>query len=107
MRNFLQAKVGRVKELEAALRRLRGERADFALEAADIIVTSQKIAHSFIRTFSWNEVRLTQFVLQEYTENLQQIPKATIVELFQRRYDHSLIVSLIYLNLISCHSLPV
>ncbi|KAL6324316.1 hypothetical protein AAG906_012562 [Vitis piasezkii] len=59
------AKVGRVKELEGALWRLRGERADIALEAADII---------------------------EYTKTFQQFPKATILELFQRRYAHSLIV---------------
>ncbi|XP_034707891.1 sugar transporter ESL1-like isoform X3 [Vitis riparia] len=59
------AKVGREKELEAALLRLRGERADIALEAADIM---------------------------EYTKTFQQFPKATILDLFQRRYAHSLIV---------------
>ncbi|XP_034707903.1 sugar transporter ERD6-like 5 isoform X2 [Vitis riparia] len=59
------AKVGREKELEAALQRLRGQRADISQEAADI---------------------------KEYTETFQQLPKATIVDLFQRRYAHSLIV---------------
>ncbi|XP_034707907.1 sugar transporter ESL1-like isoform X2 [Vitis riparia] len=59
------AKVGREKELEAALWRLRGERADIALEAADIM---------------------------EYTKTFQQFPKATILELFRMRYAHSLIV---------------
>ncbi|RVW53395.1 Sugar transporter ERD6-like 11 [Vitis vinifera] len=61
------AKVGREKELEAALQRLRGQRADISQEAADI---------------------------KEYTETFQQLPKATIVDLFQRRYAHSLIGSL-------------
>ncbi|KAL6324427.1 hypothetical protein AAG906_013031 [Vitis piasezkii] len=59
------AKVGREKELEAALWRLRGERADIALEAADIM---------------------------EHTKTFQQFPKATILELFRMRYAHSLIV---------------
>ncbi|XP_059598596.1 sugar transporter ERD6-like 5 isoform X2 [Vitis vinifera] len=59
------AKVGREKELEAALQRLRGQRANISQEAADI---------------------------KEYTETFQQLPKATIVDLFQRRYAHSLIV---------------
>ncbi|KAL6324303.1 hypothetical protein AAG906_012549 [Vitis piasezkii] len=55
------AKVGREKELEAALQRLRGQRADISQEAADI----KKPFNSC---------------------------KATIVDLFQRRYAHSLIV---------------
>ncbi|XP_034707908.1 sugar transporter ERD6-like 10 isoform X1 [Vitis riparia] len=59
------AKVGREKELEASLWRLRGERADITQEAADII---------------------------EYTKTFLQFPKATILDLFQRRYAHSLIV---------------
>uniref|UniRef100_F6HU05 Major facilitator superfamily (MFS) profile domain-containing protein n=1 Tax=Vitis vinifera TaxID=29760 RepID=F6HU05_VITVI len=59
------AKVGREKELEASLGRLRGERADITQEAADII---------------------------EYTKIFLQFPKATILDVFQRRYAHSLIV---------------
>ncbi|KAL6324363.1 hypothetical protein AAG906_012967 [Vitis piasezkii] len=43
----------------------KGERVDIALEAADIM---------------------------EYTKTFQQFPKATILDLFQRRYAHSLIV---------------
>ncbi|RVX18727.1 Sugar transporter ERD6-like 18 [Vitis vinifera] len=53
------AKVGREKELEASLGRLRGERADITQEAADII---------------------------EYTKIFLQFPKATILDVFQRRY---------------------
>ena len=36
--NYLQAKIGKHKELEAALQRLRGKNADISEEAADIIV---------------------------------------------------------------------
>lgn len=37
---YLQAKVGREKECEAALQRLRGENADISWESAEIRVTS-------------------------------------------------------------------
>ncbi|KAL6324306.1 hypothetical protein AAG906_012552 [Vitis piasezkii] len=66
------AKVGREKELEASLWRLRGERADITQEAADIITGSICFTGVY-KTFL-------------------QFPKATILDLFQRRYAHSLIV---------------
>ena len=37
---YSQAKIGREKECEAALQRLRGENADISLEAAEIRVIS-------------------------------------------------------------------
>ncbi|OAY42216.1 sugar transporter ERD6-like 5 [Manihot esculenta] len=59
------AKIGRWKECEAALQRLRGENADISDEAAEI---------------------------KDYTEALQQHSESNIFELFQWKYAHSLIV---------------
>ncbi|KAJ9180190.1 hypothetical protein P3X46_008466 [Hevea brasiliensis] len=59
------AKIGRWKECEAALLRLRGENADISDEAAEI---------------------------KDYTETLQQHSEAGIFELFRWKYAHSLIV---------------
>ncbi|XP_034706783.1 sugar transporter ERD6-like 5 isoform X3 [Vitis riparia] len=59
------AKVGQGARLEAALQRLRGKNADISQEAAEI---------------------------REYTEAFQQLSEARILDLFQRRYAHSLIV---------------
>lgn len=59
------AKVGREKEYEASLQRLRGKNADISQEAADIRI---------------------------YTETLKQLPEARILDMFQRKYAHSLIV---------------
>ncbi|XP_010242564.1 PREDICTED: sugar transporter ERD6-like 7 [Nelumbo nucifera] len=59
------AKMGYQKEFDAALRRLRGKDADISHEAAEI---------------------------QDYIETLQQLPKAKILDLFQRRYLRSVIV---------------
>ncbi|KAF6176558.1 hypothetical protein GIB67_034420 [Kingdonia uniflora] len=59
------AKGGRKKEFEAALRKLRGKDADILEEAADI---------------------------QDYLKSLQHLPKAKVLDLFQRRYLRSLIV---------------
>ncbi|GMY21373.1 sugar transporter ERD6-like 5 isoform X1 [Fagus crenata] len=61
------AKIGKEEELVAALQRLRGKDADISQEAADI---------------------------KEYTETFQQHSKSRILDLFQRRYVHSLIVGL-------------
>ncbi|GMY21360.1 sugar transporter ERD6-like 5 isoform X2 [Fagus crenata] len=61
------AKIGKEEELVAALQRLRGKDADISQEAAEII---------------------------EYTETFQQHSKSRILDLFQRRYVHSLIVGL-------------
>ncbi|XWS57591.1 hypothetical protein CRYUN_Cryun09bG0186800 [Craigia yunnanensis] len=59
------AKLGREKEFEAALKRLRGEDADISEEAADI---------------------------RDYMEILKQQTEASFLELFQRRYANSLFV---------------
>ncbi|KAK3031607.1 hypothetical protein RJ639_035613, partial [Escallonia herrerae] len=61
------AKVGREKELEAALRRLRGDNADISLEAAEI---------------------------KDSTETFQQLPKSRFLDLFRRKYAHSMIVGI-------------
>lgn len=62
------AKTGRNKECEAALLRLRGKNADISQEAAEI----------------W-----------EYTETLQRLSEARILDLFQRKYAYSLIVGIL------------
>ncbi|RVX22148.1 Sugar transporter ERD6-like 16 [Vitis vinifera] len=62
---LFQAKVGREKEFEVALRRLRGKDADVSKEAAEI---------------------------QVYIENLQSFPKAKMLDLFQTKYIRSLII---------------
>ncbi|XP_068659146.1 sugar transporter ERD6-like 7 isoform X2 [Aristolochia californica] len=59
------AKVGRGKEFNAALRRLRGNEADISSEAAEI---------------------------QEYIQTLEVLPESTVMDLFQKRYSHSVIV---------------
>ncbi|KAG7968594.1 hypothetical protein I3843_08G162400 [Carya illinoinensis] len=59
------AKIGRERECETALQRLRGENADISQEAAEI---------------------------RDYTETLQQLSEASFLDLFQPQYAHSLIV---------------
>ncbi|XP_026438310.1 sugar transporter ERD6-like 5 isoform X3 [Papaver somniferum] len=59
------AKVGKVEDFEFSLRRLRGNNADISEEAAEI---------------------------RDYTETIQRLPKAKTLDLFQRKYAHSLIV---------------
>ncbi|XP_059652530.1 sugar transporter ERD6-like 5 [Cornus florida] len=59
------AKIGKEKESEATLQRLRGEKCDISQEAAGI---------------------------KEYTEILQGLSQSRILDLFERRYAHSLIV---------------
>nr|XP_023872458.1 sugar transporter ERD6-like 5 isoform X1 [Quercus suber] len=61
------AKIGKEKELETVLQRLRGKNVDVSQEAAYII---------------------------DYTETFQQHSKSRILDLFQQRYTHSLIVGL-------------
>ncbi|GKU86677.1 hypothetical protein SLEP1_g1169 [Rubroshorea leprosula] len=62
----MQAKTGRDKEFEAALQKLRGKDTDISNEAAEI---------------------------QDYIETLEQLPKAKMLDLFQRRYSRSVIIS--------------
>ncbi|XP_019197624.1 PREDICTED: sugar transporter ERD6-like 5 isoform X2 [Ipomoea nil] len=59
------AKTGRWKEVEAALQRLRGKNSDVSSEAAEI---------------------------KEHMETLQKLPQSRFLDLFNRRYAHSLIV---------------
>ncbi|XP_039155608.1 sugar transporter ERD6-like 7 [Eucalyptus grandis] len=59
------AKMGREKEFEATLQKLRGKDTDISEEAVEI---------------------------QDYIETLQLLPKASILDLFQRRYLSSVIV---------------
>ncbi|GKU86679.1 hypothetical protein SLEP1_g1171 [Rubroshorea leprosula] len=59
------AKTGRHRDFEAALQKLRGKDADISDEAAEI---------------------------QDYIETLEQLPKAKILDLFQRRYLRSVII---------------
>ncbi|KAK4596087.1 hypothetical protein RGQ29_014240 [Quercus rubra] len=61
------AKIGREKEFEAALQRLRGKNVNISDEAADI---------------------------KDYTENIQKIPEDKILDLFQQKYSHLLIVGI-------------
>ncbi|GLT42559.1 hypothetical protein SLA2020_165520 [Shorea laevis] len=60
------AKTGHNKEFEGALQKLRGKDTDISNEAAEI---------------------------QDYIETLQQLPKAKMLDLFQRRYSRSAIIS--------------
>lgn len=59
------AKVGKNEEFEAALQALRGKDCDVSSEAAEI---------------------------REFVAELERLPKASIKDLFQRRYAHSIIV---------------
>ncbi|XP_004290698.1 PREDICTED: sugar transporter ERD6-like 7 [Fragaria vesca subsp. vesca] len=59
------AKTGKHKEFEVALQKLRGEDADVSHEAAEI---------------------------QDYIATLDQLPKAKMLDLFQRRYSRSVII---------------
>ncbi|XP_039157069.1 sugar transporter ERD6-like 7 [Eucalyptus grandis] len=59
------AKTGRKKEFEAALQKLRGKDADISEEAAEI---------------------------QDYIKTLQLLPKASILDLFRRRYLSSVVI---------------
>ncbi|KAK4596082.1 hypothetical protein RGQ29_014238 [Quercus rubra] len=61
------AKIGREKEFEAALQRLRGKNVNISDEAANI---------------------------KDYTENIQKIPEDKILDLFQQKYAHLLIVGI-------------
>ncbi|KAF5191023.1 Sugar transporter erd6-like [Thalictrum thalictroides] len=59
------AKIGRHKDFEVALQKLRGPEADISHEAAEI---------------------------QDYIDTLEQLPKARMLDLFQRRYLRSVII---------------
>ncbi|KAL7597723.1 sugar transporter ERD6-like 7 [Lactuca sativa] len=59
------AKIGKQREFDAALRKLRGEEIDVSEEAAEI---------------------------REYIETLERLPKARLIDLFQSRYLSSVII---------------
>ncbi|KAG5567631.1 hypothetical protein RHGRI_002986 [Rhododendron griersonianum] len=61
----MQAKVGKEKEFESALQKLRGKDFDISQEAAEI---------------------------QDYIDTLQRLPKAKVLDLFQRRYLRSVTI---------------
>ncbi|PKI59399.1 hypothetical protein CRG98_020158 [Punica granatum] len=61
----MAAKRGRTKDFEAALQKLRGEDADISEEAAEI---------------------------EDYIETLERLPKAKVLDLFQRRYLRAVII---------------
>ncbi|KAF7143535.1 hypothetical protein RHSIM_Rhsim05G0145700 [Rhododendron simsii] len=66
-------KIGKEKDLDATLHRLRGKDADVSQEAAEI---------------------------RDYIEIVQQLPKARFLDMFQRKYAHSLTVGFaIYLEI--------
>ncbi|KAG5549302.1 hypothetical protein RHGRI_014601 [Rhododendron griersonianum] len=73
MRNYMQVKIGKEKDLEATLRRLRGKDADVSQEAAEI---------------------------RDYIEIVQQLPKAKFLDMFQRKYAHSLTIPFSVLGLL-------
>ncbi|KAM3752806.1 hypothetical protein ACB098_03G046600 [Castanea mollissima] len=69
--SITQAKIGKQREFEAALQRLRGVDSDTSQEASDI---------------------------KDYTDNLQQNSDDKIQNLFQRKYVHLLIIPSIFLG---------
>ena len=100
--NYLQAKTEWEKELEAALQRLRRKNTDISQESAEIKV-------AFYILCSWMNVccvvdiaiiicleqkmRWLPFFFLDYAEICQQQSEARILDLFQLKYAHSLIVS--------------
>ncbi|KAH7543133.1 hypothetical protein FEM48_Zijuj02G0151000 [Ziziphus jujuba var. spinosa] len=94
MVDLLQAKVGREKESEAALQHLRGKKTDISQEAAEIRVSFAlkiKIRVGFALKIKMDNSALN---LMDYTEALQKLSEASIIELFQWRYARSLIVGI-------------
>ena len=90
-------KIGKQREFEAALQRLRGVDADISQEASDIKVTYHwKFfwTHYYhiidINTVNW--ASCLSCIVQDYTDNLQQNSDDKIQNLFQRKYVHLLIV---------------
>ncbi|KAG6415351.1 hypothetical protein SASPL_122762 [Salvia splendens] len=66
MMEYVKARQGKQREFEASLRRLRGKNADVSEEAAEI---------------------------QDNIETLEMLPKARLLDLFQRRYQSSLMIA--------------
>ncbi|RRT48034.1 hypothetical protein BHE74_00049778, partial [Ensete ventricosum] len=76
----LSAMVGKDNEFEVVLKRLRGEHSDVSQEAEEIL----------------NGRLLTQ----EFTVNLQKLPQSGMLDLFQKKYLHAVIVSVHHLQYI-------
>lgn len=102
----MQAKRGRKKDFVAALQTLRGKDADISEEAAEIQVKlfiCSLFYLSCISVFSaWRScVQFLEgefmflFLLQDYIETLERLPKAKLLDLFQRRYLRSVTVLLL------------
>ncbi|KAE9459077.1 hypothetical protein C3L33_09029, partial [Rhododendron williamsianum] len=77
----LQAKNDRWLDCEAALQRLRGQSANITEEATEI--------RYFLCAIKKSDRLLP---LKDYTETLQKLAAAKVLDLFQRKYAHSLIV---------------
>ncbi|XP_028123962.1 sugar transporter ERD6-like 17 [Camellia sinensis] len=75
-------KVGKQKELEASLRRLRGQNVDISQGAAEI--------RDFI--FFPQEMRQILLLSQDYLELAQQLPKSSFIDMFLWKYAHSLTI---------------
>ena len=100
--NYLQAKTGWEKELEAALQRLRRKNTDISQESAEI-----KVAFYILMLMNecllcgWychyylfgTRNEMASFFFVDYAEICQQQSEARILDLFQLKYAHSLIVS--------------
>lgn len=100
----LQAKVGREKELETTLQRLRGKNADISMESAHIRVKLLTLMFDYrikrkymkITLYQWHNTRNEHsiIIVQEYTQTFEMDSKVGIFYLFQRKYAYPLIVSL-------------
>lgn len=86
----LQAKIGQVKDCEAALQRLRGESTNISEEAAEIRVTFKL----FVAIHAFRQSIINNVHIQDYTQNLKQLPEGRFLDLFQRIYARSLMVTL-------------
>lgn len=122
MFEFVQAKIGRGRDCESALQRLRGKNADISEESAEIRVTFWLhfcestflfplvlvrtsnlsliflINYFFICLLSLICMKMKKwsgsYIFQDYVETLQRLSDSSFFDLFQRKYAHSLIVSL-------------
>lgn len=96
--------MGREKDFEDALQKLRGEDADISEEAEEIQVTTLFILLSSFR-HSIMQIQ-SMFYIQDYIETLQRLPKAKVFDLFQRRYLRSVIVILTPISIYVLDILP-
>jgi hypothetical protein len=100
MENHLfQARFGRPGAFVAALQKLRGKGTDISEEAKEIKVPKKKTVNLlmfYCKLFFlaiYSELLLNPFV-QDFTEKLQSLPKAKMLDLFQKDYIHAVTVSI-------------